>query len=157
IRRQLQRRFVSPDQLIELTSKSLSYPVFARPETSDLLVFDQVFVERQYRCVGHVKTPKLILDCGANVGYSSAYFLSRHPECFVIAVEPDANNFAMLKKNLGHYDGRYKAIQAAIWPRAETLQFNKSFSESGQEWSRRVERVAADSPHLEYIKAVDIS
>jgi FkbM family methyltransferase len=135
----------------------LSHPVFARPGTSDFLVFDQIFVQREYRCLNQVSNPKLILDCGANVGYSSAYFLSKYPECYVIGVEPDASNFAILQKNLDYYRGRYHAIRAAVWPRAENLRFDNFFSDAGQEWARRVEEVAADTPSAEFIKTVDIS
>jgi FkbM family methyltransferase len=155
IRLQIQKRFWLSN-LSKLTSKTLSYPVFARPNTSDFLVFDQIFVEREYRCLDEIKKPKLVVDCGANVGYSSVYFLSKYPECFVIAVEPDANNFAILEKNLSFYRGRYDAIQAALWPRAEKLQFNNLFSNVGQEWARRVEKVAPSVQLSEHIKTVDI-
>src|SRR5437867_4128173 len=46
-------------------------PVYARHGTSDILAFSQVFAERQYSCIDDVAEPKLIIDCGANVGYSS--------------------------------------------------------------------------------------
>ena len=134
----------------------LRHPVYARPNTSDFLVFDQIFVEREYRCLNQIKKADLILDCGANVGYSSAYFLSKYPECHVIAVEPDAKNFAMLKKNLSSYSGRFEAVQAAVWPRAEKLIFNESFSNAGQEWARRMETVASDASLSKHIETVNI-
>ena len=90
LRRQIQKRFGT--QPIRLTSKLLMHPVYARAGTSDHQVFDQIFIEREYRCLDGLKNPQFILDCGANVGYSSAYFLSRFPDSFVVAVEPDALN-----------------------------------------------------------------
>ena len=105
IRLQMRKRFGSTKKLSKLTSKVLRYPVFARPGSSDLLVFDQIFVEHEYRPLDAVKNAELVIDCGANVGYSSAYFLSKYPECFVIAVEPEDGNFGILIKNMSSLSG----------------------------------------------------
>ena len=39
-----------------------------------MTVFNQVFVDREYGCTDHLRDPQLIIDLGANVGYSSAFF-----------------------------------------------------------------------------------
>jgi FkbM family methyltransferase len=155
-RLQWQKKFGSTQRLSKLTSKQLISPVFARHETSDYLVFDQIFVEREYRCLDHVKRPDLIIDCGANVGYSSTYFLSTFPTSFVIAVEPDPDNFRLLKKNLAPYVGRHIAIQAAVWPFDERLRFQKENSGKGKEWARSVERAPAGALPSKAIETVDI-
>jgi len=94
-----------------------AHPLWARTRSTDLSVFESIFVEREYECV-NVIDGDLILDLGANVGYSSAYFLSRYPKSPVIAVEPDPDNFAMLQRNLAPYGSRATAIQAAVWSHA---------------------------------------
>jgi FkbM family methyltransferase len=132
----------------------LQHPVYARRGTSDLKVFNQIFVAREYRCLDGLKEPRLIIDCGANVGYSAAYFLSVFPGSFVIAVEPDPDNFDMLERNLRPYQGRYMAIRAAVWPRAESLHFKQSSVGLGREWERVVER--DDGTHAHRVQAVDI-
>jgi FkbM family methyltransferase len=104
-----------------LSSKKLSFPVSVRPRTSDINVFYQIFVLNEYRCVSGITPPRLIVDLGANVGYSSAYFLSHFDGCKVIAVEPDPANFIELQKNIAPYGDRVNAIQAAVWPRPERL------------------------------------
>jgi hypothetical protein len=58
---------------------------------------------------------RLIIDCGANVGYSSAYFLSRFPYCQVIAVEADPDNFVILRRNLDRYEDRVRLIHVGVW------------------------------------------
>ena len=68
---------------------------YARFGTSDRAVFNQIFIEQEYACLNHVKDPKLIMDCGANVGYSSLWFLNRYPGAHMIAIEPDAGNFKL--------------------------------------------------------------
>ena len=156
VRRQFQRLLGRFQQLNKLTSKTLANPVFARPGSSDYFVFDQIFVERQYRCLDQLKCSGLILDCGANVGYSSAYYLSKFPACFVIAVEPDFGNFSILKKNLKPYEGRYIAIQAAVWPSKENIRFEKSSLGAGKEWARSVEKMSSDAVASDRIETVDI-
>ncbi len=129
-------------KLSRLTSKYLRHPVYARYGTSDFLVFNQVFVDREYRCVDDVEPPRLIVDCGANVGYTSAYFLSKFPTSTVIAVEPDSGNFNLLRRNLAGYGDRFKAIKAAVWPFDEQLEFQSSTLAEGAEWGRVVQRPA---------------
>jgi FkbM family methyltransferase len=107
-----------------------------RPQTSDLDVFAQILVHHEYRCVSGLRSPNLIIDLGANVGYSSAYFLSKFKNCRVIAVEPDPENFAQLQTNVAPYRRRVTAIQAAVWPRSERISLDHPGQ--GEEWGVRV-------------------
>lgn len=119
-----------------LISKKLDFTVRARPQTSDIFAFYQILVFDEYRCVSELRSPKLIVDLGANVGYSSAYFLSKFKNCSVIAVEPDPANFAELQKNVAPYGDRVTTIQAAVWPRRERLDLDHAGQ--GEEWGVRV-------------------
>jgi FkbM family methyltransferase len=138
VRMQLQKRVAKHNDFCRLTSKHLKHPVFARNGSSDLNVFFQIFVEREYSCLDYVEDAKLIFDLGANVGYSSAYFLSRYPGCTVLAVEPDPHNFAVLRKNVEPYGDRCITLQAAVWHCARPLRFKHAPSK-GTEWARAVE------------------
>lgn len=120
----------------KLTSKMLDFPVRARPRTSDIAVFSQILFFNEYRCISELRSPKLIVDLGANVGYSSAYFLSQFKDCEVISVEPDPANFVELQKNVAPYRGRVTTIQAAVWPRSEQLDLDHPGQ--GEEWGVRV-------------------
>ena len=91
------------------------HPLHVRSGTSDIGVFSQIFIEQEYACLDDLKGVEFVVDCGANVGYSSAYFLSRFPNCHVVAIEPDPNNFAMLQRNMAPYGNRVKTIQAGVW------------------------------------------
>jgi FkbM family methyltransferase len=44
--------------------------------------------------------PKTIIDGGANVGYASLAFKRRWPEAYVLAIEPDSANLALLQKTM---------------------------------------------------------
>ena len=109
---QLQRH--ERDSPIYLRSKHSRHPLFCRPQTTDILVFDQVFIEREYQSLDGLSSPELINDCGANVGYSSAYFLTRFPRAKLLAVEPDPGNFAALERNLSHYRPRVQAFMTGV-------------------------------------------
>lgn len=112
--------------------------VFCRAHTSDLGVFRQIFIEREYRCLDDVREPRLIMDCGANVGYASAYFLARYPRAHVIAVEPDAGNFAALRRNLQRHSSRSTLIQSGVWSTQTGLVISEDKFADGREWSYTV-------------------
>jgi len=118
-------------ETMRLTSKYLNYPVIARRGSSDLKVFSQILTLREYRCLDDLDVDGAIIDLGANVGYSAAYFLSKFSKCSVVAVEPVADNFAVMNKNLAPYSSRYTAIRAAIMPGADYVSPNM---EAGEEW-----------------------
>lgn len=60
-----------------------------------------VFIRQDYYFPYTAATP-FIIDCGANVGFSVAYFKMRFPQAKILAFEPDPENFALLQKNLAH-------------------------------------------------------
>lgn len=108
-----------------LISKNSQYPLICRPKTSDRGIFDQIFVEREYSCFDDLSNVDLIIDCGANVGYSSAYFLTRFPKCIVICIEPDRSNFKILEKNLALHKDRVKLISTGIWSHSTGLKISE--------------------------------
>jgi FkbM family methyltransferase len=123
---------------LPLRSRLAAHPLLCRPHTSDILVFDQIFIEREYQRLDGLTAPGLILDCGANVGYSSAYFLSRFPQARLIAVEPDAQNYSILQHNLRPFGDRATAYQTAIWSHSTRLTLATQAYRDGAEWSRQV-------------------
>ena len=64
-----------------------------------MTVFWQIFTFDEYSSLRNLENVSLVLDLGANVGYSSAYFLSCFPEARVVAVEPDEQNMAICRTN----------------------------------------------------------
>jgi len=58
--------------------------------------------------------PFFFFDIGANIGFASAYFLSRHPKNRVCCFEPDETNLPWLTRNLAAFPGRATVINRAV-------------------------------------------
>jgi FkbM family methyltransferase len=140
--------------LFVLTSPWARYPLRCRPNSSDPFVFVQVFIDREFACLDDVIEAGLIIDCGANVGYSAAYFLSRFPGCDLIAVEPDESNYRLLVQNLAPYGPSVRTIHSAVWSQAARLKIWEGTYRDGREWTRQVQPCGPDEPGG--FEAVDI-
>jgi FkbM family methyltransferase len=79
---------------------------------ADVLTIFVCFLRGDYSL--HRRQAAFIVDVGANIGISAAYFLSRSRRTRVVCVEPVAMNIARLKKNLAPFEGRYSLIEAAV-------------------------------------------
>jgi FkbM family methyltransferase len=113
-------------------------PFRYRRVSSDRYVFNEVFLSDQYACVARLPGVCTIVDLGANIGATSVYLLHAYAGARVIAVEPDAGNFAMLEQNLAPYGGRATAVRKAAWHRAEPLVIHRGGFRDGAEWSFQV-------------------
>jgi FkbM family methyltransferase len=114
------------------------YPVVLRTASSDIDVFTQVFVKMGYAALSELKNVKLIMDLGANVGFASAYFLTQFPEANVVAVEPDAGNFAQLERNMAPYGSRVRCCHAGVWSHPSRLTIHNIPYRDGREWCKQV-------------------
>ncbi len=92
---------------------SLPSPILLRNNTSDYTAFQTIFVHGEYDYKLPF-VPEFIIDCGANIGLTTLYFLSKFPDCEVVAIEPEDANFEMLKKNTSLFK-KVNRIKAAIW------------------------------------------
>jgi FkbM family methyltransferase len=91
----------------------IKHPVYLRFRTSDVSVFRQVLVTKEYDCQ-FWSLPQTIIDAGANIGLTSVFYANKYPEATIIAIEPESSNFQMLRKNTAPYKN-ITAIQAALW------------------------------------------
>jgi len=113
--------------------------------SSDLNVFYQIFVQHEYGCLRSLRDVSLVLDLGANVGYSSAYFLSAFPNSRVVAVEPDDRNVEVCRMNLKPYAERARLLHGAAWSECTTLSLSRGAYGDGREWATQVVQSPAAS------------
>lgn len=114
--------------------------------SSDFNVFDQVITNQEYlplvRSIKEVfsNDQVIILDVGANVGFT-ALFLKKHlPNSQIFCVEPSITNSNQLEINLkknGLHD--IKIFKGALWYRNERLELVNDFRDK-RDWSTRVQR-----------------
>ena len=79
-----------------------------------LKTFFGVFCREDYATPGECAF--FFLDIGANIGFASAYFLSRHPRNRVCCFEPDETNLDWLTRNLAPFEGRATIVNRAVAP-----------------------------------------
>ena len=53
------------------------YSIWMRPRTPDIILFYDIMLAEQYG-KHHLNTVNAVIDCGANIGIASAYFLGRY-------------------------------------------------------------------------------
>jgi FkbM family methyltransferase len=147
----------SSQRNVELWPALAKYPLAMRVKTSDRQVLGQVFIEEEYGPVA-LSNPKMILDLGANVGYASAYFLSKYPGARVLALEPDPGNFKICERNLAPYGDRAKVLLGAVWPERSKLVLDYGSFRDGGEWSTQVREPSAgdDLAQRREVEAYDV-
>jgi FkbM family methyltransferase len=129
-------RVLSPGGIRHIHPASLLHPLYFRALSSDVYVIRQVLVEEEYACLKDLGAVRFIVDCGANIGCSSAYFLSQFPNARLIAIEPDEDNFKMLERNLAPYGVRARALRAAVWADGgQRLRCVRGEYRDGLDWS----------------------
>lgn len=146
---------VGSSPLLELKIKNVEHPIFMRVGSSDREVLGQIFIEREYEPIA-VSHPRMILDLGANSGYSSAYFLSKFPTVSVVAVEPDPGNYAICCRNLKPFGSRAKVVHGAAWPEGSKLVLDKGNWRDGREWTTQVRLAKEEATPSESIDGYDM-
>jgi FkbM family methyltransferase len=128
---------------VRLRTSCARYPVAARAGTSDIAVFRQVFRDREYGSFDDLTDVTTIIDCGANIGFTSVFFLNQFPNSTVLAIEPDPKNFELLQLNLAPYGARAKALCTGIWSKNVGLNVLAAPVERGriEAWSIQVTEV----------------
>lgn len=135
---------------LRIKPRNARYPVVARlGRSSDMEVFGQIFECDEYGCLRSIPQPRWILDLGANVGYSSAYFLSCFRAAHVIAVEPDPDNCEICRGNLAPYGKRARVVAGAAWSTRTRLALQRGTYRDGREWATQVAAAAGGEGQVE--------
>ena len=144
------------------------YPcgIHLRQTISDHAIFWQCLVLRQYDISIFPQSEKIraryrelvaegarpvIVDCGGNIGLSALYLAHQFPEAVVVVVEPDEENFEVLRKNTSGLGSRVVSLLGGVWHHGGRLRIVNPESGSA---AFRVESVGLDS--LEGVDAYTI-
>ena len=85
----------------------------------DVRTVNEVFFRRDYG----TGRPAVVVDIGANIGISAAYFLSRSPDSRVYCWEPVPQNLAALERNTARFGHRVVVSPNAVAPVAGEADF----------------------------------
>jgi FkbM family methyltransferase len=69
-----------------------------------------------------------VIDCGAHTGLSTIFFVSLFPKAIVVALEPSADNFELLRRNVGGYESVIP-LHAGIWDKNTYLRIDNRTAE----------------------------
>ena len=143
LKKLIPRSFITLATQATLPFFNLRYKTLTiRSNTTDASVFRDIFFYRDLE-LPSLTPPDIIIDAGAYVGYSTVYLAKQYPDAHIIAIEPEASNFAQLKKHTEHLP-TVTLVHGALWPRSSRL----SITDRGTgHWGFKVDEVPADTPH----------
>jgi len=127
--------------------------------SSDIFVFRQIFEKMEYiSLVKLIKKNddfnaiKLIVDAGANVGYTGVFLKLFFSDAYLVAIEPDKSNAEQINLNFtANNITDTEIILAGVWSHDCFLELKKDKSK-GQEWGFYVEESAVPTS----LRAIDI-
>lgn len=129
--------------------------MYYRNKTTDEPIIDQIIKGRQYDLRRLRRMPELaafldrrqsttgkrplVVDAGANIGASPVFFVDHIPGAKVVAIEPHADNFSLLKRNVEGLD--VEPLHAAI---ASTRGRARVVDPGEGHWGYRTENLNGD-------------
>lgn len=133
------RNSVSPDVIEAVRVPGFTHELSLRRQQGDRAAFWQCIVRRQYDISGFAQTQRLIaeyeallsegaeplvIDGGANIGFATLSMATAFPRAKFIAVEPDADNAAVLERNLRPMGDRAQVLEGALWNESAHLRIS---------------------------------
>ncbi|MCK9207853.1 MAG: FkbM family methyltransferase, partial [Salinivirgaceae bacterium] len=118
--------------------------ITVKRDSSDPMVFDQIFLENEYQPIIDFfkdKNVRLLnmIDAGANIGLASIFLYQFYPEMTVLALEPNEKTFHRLKFNLtSNQITSIIPLKIGLWHSDSFLSENHSFRDK-MDWSFRLE------------------
>jgi FkbM family methyltransferase len=100
---------------ISVVIPDTNHTVSLRLGGSDIPTFEQIFVHCEYDSPNLPAAADTIVDLGANVGLATVFFGLKYPAARILAVEPEAGNFAAMSLNAAALGDRVRKQHAAVW------------------------------------------
>lgn len=157
MRRSISLGFQVEESSDELILEKEQQKFFLRKKTSDILVFEQIYINKEYSMlINHMlingKTIHTIIDCGANIGLTSCLLTIMFPQAKIYSLEPDERNFQQLKKNCNN-NGNIFPEKRGVWGQDTQLYLDRGFRD-GKDWSIRT---VEENSGFSQIEGVSIS
>lgn len=112
--------------------KLAGHPFQAVDSLSFYWGYREIFGQNIYRFPDPGSAPR-ILDCGANLGLASLFFLLTYPDCRLTALEPDPVIFKILEANLRfHRNPNTVLLNVALTGQPGNFEFHQHRGDSGR-------------------------
>ncbi|EKT3956178.1 FkbM family methyltransferase [Flavobacterium psychrophilum] len=127
-----------------VTTKKENLLIIRNEKFSDFEVFNQIFIEDEYLSVIKIidinnlvgDNGFVMIDAGANVGYTSVYFANHYKKGLILGIEPSFDNFNVYKENIKVVkEIEIIGYQKALSPiKGVKYDIDRSFRD-GKDWS----------------------
>lgn len=122
----------SGTQPLPVKLRKLNHPIFVRPNTQDAITLIDNVIRGEYDYVQTPdNSPRWMIDAGAYIGDTSAFFLSKYKDLKAIALEPNTTNYSLAETNLKPYGERAVLLNKGLF----TIDGITSFSGDGTDGS----------------------
>jgi FkbM family methyltransferase len=151
-------------EYLKTAVNKLPLDIAVRSNGSDKHVFNQIFVIEEYKVVVEfmLQFEKEtqgwnIIDGGANVGFTTLYLQKSLPNSKVVSIEPDKDNYEMIKKNMhiNNFSMNGNLVNAGLWSRNTYLTTERTFRD-GEDWSITVKETENAENALKAFTITDI-
>ena len=112
--RQLRHLKKEGDGVRTIFFDNLAHPISGRHQFADYSALTNNIAREEYGAVAPREKPKVLVDGGAYIGDTAAWFLSKYPELVCYALEPQADNVEIARKNLAPYGSRAILMECAL-------------------------------------------
>jgi FkbM family methyltransferase len=93
-------KYLLTSKLMKLKKEKIfQYNIRAFDYASIRQLFEEIFYRNEYYFKTKNKNP-VIIDCGANIGFSIIFFKWLYPDSTIYGFEPDKRTFELLEKNI---------------------------------------------------------
>jgi FkbM family methyltransferase len=102
----------------------VKFPIAMRAGNTDRITFKEIFIKREYdfNFPSTIDT-KVIIDAGANIGFTSVFLANQYPNSKIFSIEPDDENFEYVLRNTSPYKN-ITPIKKALWNKKETISLS---------------------------------
>lgn len=114
------------NSIICISVKNFNHKIYLRTQTSDIQTFSDLIIgSHNHLDKIQLNKPEIIVDAGANIGITTVIYAKKFPNAHIYAIEPEASNYDILKKNTGKYSN-ITILQSALWYKHEKLTIKNS-------------------------------
>jgi FkbM family methyltransferase len=155
-------KIIRKNGFVEFLYPKTNNRISLKQNSSDSKVFEQILIQEEYKpvieLINKYNLPmQVMIDAGANVGFTTLYFKNHFSNLKIISLEPSLTVFERLKRNI--QINSFKNIilyQKGLWSKSARLKADRTFRD-GEDWAFRiVEAKESEDADIETLSINDI-